>query len=352
MRTLALPALLATALVASACGTSSSSSGSSSGGKVGPETIGLLYELKAAEISVRGGTNLQQAADALGWKLVQTDPAGDPQKAVTGANAFVTQRVNAILSAAWESSVLRQPLQQAKTANIPTVNIWGGIAPNQLFTASLAPDEKKFGSVAATEFLKLIPSGSQVAMLDSGQFTFGAERDGEFKSQASAKKVSIVADHQTDYTNPQADTTKAVNDILSAHPDIAGIWSDSSLQVPEIAQVLQQRGLCGKVHVVGFYGDIKNLQAVRDGCVDIIADVPLQAQSWAAMDAFAAHFKNGTPLPKALPTTYPFDVNQIQIVTKSNVPSDPNAYVDISYNYKDWFKKRWAAGTYGPPASK
>jgi ABC-type sugar transport system substrate-binding protein len=353
-------------LTLAACSSSGGSSGGTSSGSTAAtgstgggsttttsslpkETVGLLYELKAAEISIRGGNNVRAATDALGWKLVEIDPAGDPQKAVTGMTSMVTQKVSAILSASWESSVLRQPLLAAKAANIPTINVWGGIAPSTEFTASLAPNETQFGKVAATEFLRLLSPGDKVAMLNSAQFTFGKDRDDQFMALAKAKNIDIVANHQTDYTNPQADTTKAVDDILAANPNLDGIWSDSSLQVPEIAQELQKKGLCGKVKVVGFYGDLKNLAAVRDGCVNIIADVPLQAQSWAVIDALAAYYANKTPIPTSLPTTYPFNLNQIQVITKANVPSDPNKYVDISYNYQNYFKSRWAKGQYGAP---
>jgi ABC-type sugar transport system substrate-binding protein len=348
---------LSATIVLAGCSSSGKSTPSSSGGsaaasgtgsKLPKETVGLLYELKAAEISIRGGNNVRAATDALGWKLVEIDPAGDPQKAVTGMTSMITQKVGGILSASWESSVLRQPLLAAKAANIPVMNVWGGISPNTSLT-NLAPNETEFGKTGATEFLKLLSSGDKVAMLNSAQFTFGKLRDDQFTSLAKAKHINIVSNHQTDYTNPQADTTKAVDDILAANPNLNGIWSDSSLQVPEIAQELQKKGLCGKVKVVGFYGDLKNLAAVRDGCVNIIVDVPLQAQSWAAIDALAGYYANKTPLPTSLPTTYPFDLNQIQVVTKANVPSDTSKYVDISYDYPSYFKAKWAKGQYGAP---
>lgn len=339
-----------TAVTSSAAGTEATG-GQTGGPKVEAKTIALLYQLKAAEISVRGSTNLQEAATALGWTFLENDPAGDPQKAVSGLTNFVTQKVDGILTAAWESQVLRQPLLAAKDASIPAINVWGGVAETDLFASRMSPDETKFGETGAAEFLKLLKSGDKVGSLNSSQFTFGKARDDAFAAAAATAGVTIAADHQTDYTNPQADTVKAVNDMISANPDLAGIWSDSSLQVPGIVQVLKEKNLCGKVKVVGFYGDIQNLAAVRDGCVDIIVDVPLQAQAWAVMDALAGHFANGTELPQGLPTTYPFDVNQIQVVTKANLPSDPNAYFDIEQDYKKYFTDRWAQGIYGPPAS-
>lgn len=344
-----LAAVALCALALTACGDDSSSSGGG-GGKDDSKTIGLLYQLKAAEISVRGGDNFNEAADALGWKLIETDPAGDPAKAATGLANFATQNVDAAIVAAWEPEPIRQGLTKLEAADIPAVNVFGGISSTDGFQGQIAPDESAFGAAAADEFFKGLKAGDKVAKLNSTAFTFGALRDAEFQKKAEEVGVEVVADHQTDYTNPQADTVKAITDILNANPDVDGIWTDSSLQVPGVAQVLEEKGLCGKVDVVGFYGDIGNIQAVRDGCVTTIVDVPLQAQAWATMDALAANLYDGDDLPTELPTTYPFDLAQIQVINADNLPEDPKAYIDLDYDYKAYFTKKWDEGDYGAPS--
>jgi ribose transport system substrate-binding protein len=348
----------AVALALAACGSnpdtgtgSTSSSGPSGGGeKVAGKNIGLLYIVKAAEFSNRNGVAVNDAAKALDWTVSESDPAGDPQKAIAGLSGFVTRKQDAVLSATWEASVIRQPLLAAQRAKIPVIDIWGGVQPSELFSGILATDETEFGRVGSDAFLKLLGSGDKVAMLTSSAFTFGSARDKVFKELADAKGVKVVATHDTDYTNPQADTTKAVKDILAANPDLKGIFADSSLHIPAIAPILKEKGLCGKVKVLGFYGDLPNLAAVRDGCVDIIADAPVMAQSWVAMDLLAKHFSDGSALPTSFPSGYPFDPSKVIIVTKDNLPSDPSTYVDVDFDYKAYFKDRWAKGTYGPGA--
>lgn len=340
----ALLALLAVLLAA--CSSSSASSGSSGGKKA--YTIGLLYQLKSAEFSVRAGENLKDAADALGWKLVEIDPAGDPQKANAGLLSFATQGVDLVLTSSWEPAAVRQGLTALKQKNIPVVNIWGGISSADDITAQIAPDESGYGQAASQWFVDNLPSGAKVIALNSNAFTFGKERWAQFEKATQAKGISVVASHQTDYTNPQADTTKAITDLLNANPDIQGIYTDSSLQVPGVAQVLQQRGLCGKLTVVGYYGDLQNLQAIRDNCYGAIADIPVQPQGWVIMDTIANHFYNKASWPTGSITGYPFDVLKPQIITKDNVPSDAKAYFDVSFDYKSYFEKRWANGEYGP----
>lgn len=343
---LAIAVLAMLALVLAGC--SSGNSGSSASGKKS-YTIGLLYQLKSAEFSVRGGENLKEAADTLGWKLTEIDPAGDPQKANAGLLSFATQGVDAVLTTSWEPAVIRQGLTALKQKNIPVINIWGGISSTDDITAQIAPDESAFGKAASGWFVDHLKAGDKVIELNSNAFTFGKLRSAEFEKAVAAKGVTVVGSHQTDYTNPQADTTKAITDLLNAHPDVQGIYTDSSLQVPGVTQVLQQRGLCGKLTVVGYYGDLQNLQAVRDGCYGAVADIPVQPQGWVILDTLANHFYNKAAWPTTTPTGYPFDVLKVAIITKENVPSDPKAYFDISFDYKSYFAKRWAAGTYGAP---
>ena len=74
------------------------------------------------------------------------------------------------------------------------------------------------------------------------------------------------------------------------------------------------------------------------------------AQSWVAMDLLAKHFSDGSALPTSFPSGYPFDPSKVILVTKDNLPSDPHTYVDVDFDYKAYFKDRWAKGTYGPGA--
>ena len=348
-RNLAVLAAVA-ALALSACGgdDSGSGGGDSADGARKSYNVGLLYQLKAAEFSVRGGANMKEAADALGWKLTEIDPAGDPQKANAGLVSFATQGVDAVITTSWEPSAVRQGLLQLKQKNIPVINVWGGISSTEDITAQIAPDETAFGKVASEFFTGKLKSGDKVIALNSNAFTFGQLRWAEFQKAIGAEDIELVGEHQTDYTNPQADTTKAITDLLNAHPDVQGIYTDSSLQVPGVTQVLKQRGLCGKVTVVGYYGDLQNLQAIRDNCYTGIADIPVQPQGWVIMDTIAHHFYDEAEWPTSTPTGYPFDVLKAEMVTKENVPSDPKAYFDVPFDYKSYFEKRWQAGTFGP----
>ena len=198
-----------------------------------------------------------------------------------------------------------------------------------------------------------MPDGGEVAAFTSSGFFFGKERDAVFDEEIGGDpSFDVVATHDLDYTNAVPDATKAMTDILAANPDLKGVWADSSNMIPPIVDVLKDQDLCGKVAVVGFYGDIANLQGVRDGCVSAIEETSVEAQSWAAMDLVAAHLINGDELPDQIPDTYPFDPLEIITVTPDeNLPDNPKDYVTLDFDFVKYFEDKWADGDYGPPAS-
>jgi ABC-type sugar transport system substrate-binding protein len=345
------------ACVVGACGSSSSSNsgGGASTGSGGTskahKSVGLLELVGAAEVTSRGANAIQTAGKDLNWSVTIVDPQGDPQKAVTGLQNLVTQGANGILVAPWESTVLRQALTAAQQASIPVGVVWGEVGAKTGYAGYYATPDETFGTKSVAVMKQVDPSGGNVAMFTSGAFFFGSTRDKKFTAGiAGDPKFKVVATHATDYTNAQADTTKAMNDILSANPNLNAVWADSSNQIPPIATVLKQKGLCGKVKVVGFYDDLANLQAVRDGCVTAILTASIEAQSWTAVDLMAGKLLANKPLPATVPTTYPFDTTTITVVTKTqNLPADPNVHVPFASDYVKYFTDKWAKGQYGAP---
>lgn len=363
---LAAPALAVMAMALGACGSSSSSSSSasSSSGSAATtsnaaatsskphKTVGLLELVGAAEVTTRGANAIQTAGKDLNWSTTIVDPQGDPQKAVTGLSNLVTQGVSGILVAPWEATVLRQPLVSAQQANIPVGVVWGEIGAKTGYAGYYATPDETFGTKSVQVMKQVDPNGGQIAMFTSGAFFFGSTRDKKFLGGiAGDSKFKVVATHATDYTNAQADTTKAMTDILAAHPNLTAVWADSSNQIPPIAQVLKQKGLCGKVKVVGFYDDLANLAAVRDGCITAILTASIEAQSWTAVDLLAGKILSNKPMPATTPTSYPFNADTVTVVTKTqNLPSNPKSYVPFPFNYVKYFQDKWAKGDYGAPS--
>ncbi|MCW2526725.1 MAG: hypothetical protein JWM76_1585 [Pseudonocardiales bacterium] len=356
VRWVLVAALASAALVTSACSSSKDSSGSGSAGsassgggsKGSSKTIGLLEQTGAAEFDIRGVASLKAAIKDIGWKLVVADSAGDLQKANTQLTTFATQGVDAAIVGGYDLSNLAVGMAKLKAANIPVIETWSQLQSTDGLAGQIAVTEADFGAAAAKQFVSKLKDGDSILALTSDQYYFGQARLTALKAALATKNIKIVGTHQTDYANAQADSTKAITDLLNAHPDVEGIWTDSSIQLAPVVQIMKSKDLCGKLEVTGFYGDLQNLAAVRDGCADAILDVPQGPQNYAAMDLLANLLYNKVKIPDDISNIYPWNPVASVVIDKSNVPSDTKAYFDVSYDYRTYFVDKWNKGQYGP----
>lgn len=326
-----------------ACGSSggsSSASGSSGASSVPKKTIGILNITAASESTIRPQDEALAAIKLLGWKSVIIDAQGDPQKEAAGMTSLVTQKVDAILSIANQPSAIQAGLLAAKAANIPVINIAGVVAPDPKLAASYAPDEKAMTKALDDYMIKQLSGGGRIATITAPAIYALALRDAQLKSDLQSTSISVAANHEIDFTNPVQDATKAVNDILTANPDVKAFWTDTDFDVQPAANVLKTKGLCGQVQLYGYYGDKANLQALRDGCATAVVDTGISASSDMAIDGLLGLFVHRKAIP-AHPT-YGEDFFKPTIIDKSNVPSDPTAYFPPPADYTKYFHDKWS----------
>ena len=70
-----------------------------------------------------------------------------------------------------------------------------------------------------------------------------------------------------------ADRAKALaeaENLLTAHPDLAGFFADNESSVDGTVQAVKQRGLAGKVKIVGFDASETLIEDMRAGVIDSI----------------------------------------------------------------------------------
>ena len=62
-----------------------------------------------------------EAAEAIGWKTVMIDPAGDPAKMADAVNRAVSMKADGIFTVAIDSSTIQAPLTAAKEAGVEAI---------------------------------------------------------------------------------------------------------------------------------------------------------------------------------------------------------------------------------------
>lgn len=267
---------LAAAIVIAACGSSShssstvshpSSSSSSTSGKytiaVVPKSVGLFYWG-----TVHAGASA--AAKALGVNIVwkgtetETDVAGQ----VNILQDFITKHVNGIAFAATDAHGLVATAQGAEKAKIPVVNIDSGLSPqtpplvatNNIAAAGKAADilAQQIGDKGDVALLPFVPSAAT-----SIQRQQGFEQ--ELKKYPNIHLVAVQYD--------QSDISTALSEmenILTSHPNLKGVFAANEPGVIGVVHALLERGLVGKVKVVGFDNAPDEVSALGQGQVSAL----------------------------------------------------------------------------------
>jgi ribose transport system substrate-binding protein len=274
---LAPPVLAAVALAAAAslaaCGSGGSGgSGASSGEKtiaVVPKSVGLFYwgTVHAGAMAAAKKYHVN-----IVWKgtETETDVAGQ----VNILQDFINRHVDGIAFAASDAHGLAGTANTAKAQGIPVVNIDSGLSPQT--PPLVATDNVAAASKAADILHQLVGSG-QVALLP---FVPSAEtsiqRQQGFQTELKkypGMQLSAVQFDQSDISTALSET----ENILTAHPGLKGIFAANEPGVIGAVHALQERGLVGKVKVVGFDNAPDEVSALSAGQVQaLIVQNPFQ----------------------------------------------------------------------------
>jgi ribose transport system substrate-binding protein len=248
--------LLALMVTVAACGSTSSSSAGGGSAKsavkgakytiaVVPKSVGLFYW---GTVHAGAEAAAQKYHVNIVWKgtETETDVAGQ----VNILQDFITKHISGIAYAATDAHGLVQTAQSAKKAGIPVVNIDSGITPQT--PPLVATDNITAAGKAADILDKLVGGSGQVALLPfvpsaatSIQRQQGFEQ--ELKKYPGMKLVAVRYD-QSDISTALSDT----ENILTSHPNLKGIFAANEPGVIGAAHALIERGLVGKVKLIGF----------------------------------------------------------------------------------------------------
>ncbi len=256
--------LLTLALFATACQSGSQPEGAPDAYRIAviPKSVGFDFWA-----TVEAGAD--SAAAELGaveviWKGMndETDIAGQ----IALVESFITQQVDAIVIAAADSRGLVPVLRRAQQAGIAVVTIDSNTDP-QVSSSFIATDNLAAAADAADLLAEALGGQGKVALIPyiPGASTSNDREQGFKEGLANYPGLELVA---TQYSNSDYGRAMSVaEDILTAHPDLDGIFAANEPTVLGVAQAVKTRGLAGQVTLVGFDASSREIEGVRDGSI-------------------------------------------------------------------------------------
>lgn len=185
---------------------------------------------------------------------------------------FINKGVSAIVMAACDKDALVPTVKKALDKGIPVVTIDSGInAPDLENKVPLvATDNIEGARKAAQTLAELVKDRGKVGLIPfiKGAATSDQREKGfvdELKNHPNVKLVSTL------YSNSNIEEAmKKTEDMLTANPDLDGIFACNEPGVIGAARVLEQRGLAGKVKLVGFDASEDEIKALQKGTVQAL----------------------------------------------------------------------------------
>lgn len=218
--------------------------------------------------------SVKAGADAAGkdlnvniiWKgpAQETDISGQ----INIVEDMINRKVDAIVLAPSHGDSLVPITERAQRENIPVTIFDSGISTEK-YLSYVSTDNRQGGAAAAERMGEKLGGKGKVAILGVKKGSVSTdEREQGFESTIKQKfpGIQIV---QWLYGEANAAKSLAVaEDMLTAHPDLNGMFASNESSIVGAVRAVRQRNLGGKVILVGFDSSPDLIQNIKEGSLD------------------------------------------------------------------------------------
>ncbi len=228
-------------------------------------------------VSVQAGA--MAAGQKLGVEVLWNGPAQETEydRQIQIVDSMVARHVDGLAVAPAERKALVGPIERAAKAGIPVTVFDSGIETTN-YVCFLATDNYEAGKLGARELARLLGGQGQVALLmhaPGSASTMDRERGFEDAVKAEFPKLAIVARQYG--MSDRSKAMGAAENILTAHPDLNGIFASSEPSSVGTALAIKSRGLSGKVKFVAFDSTDSMIEDLKGGTIDaMVVQDPFQ----------------------------------------------------------------------------
>ena len=251
------------------------------------------------------------AAERPGVKLtiVAPDREINVDQQVSILEDQVRRGVKALVVSPAGSAQVMSALELASSRGIPVVLI-DTDAPFAKKVSYIGTDNRRGGQLAAKCLVDRLAGKGEVALISGvpGNESQDARAQGFIDAVALVPGMKLVA--QQPANSERSLGLTVMENILTAHPDVKGVFATNDQMALGAMEALDARGLRGKVAIVGFDATKEAVQATVDGkLAGSVAQNP-RAMGQKGVEAVLAAL-DGRPVEKRIDTG-------TELVTKEN----------------------------------
>jgi len=210
-------------------------------------------------------------------------------------DSLIARRVDGLAVAASERKALIGSIDRAMALGIPVVVFDSGVDSTN-YTSFVATNNYEAGQMGARTLASLVGGRGKVALVmhAPGSFsTMERERGFEDVIRGEFPKIQIVA-RQFGMAD-RARARAAAENILAAHPDLAGLFASTEPSSSGAALALKARGLVGKVRFVAFDFAQNMIDDLKAGVIDAMVVQDPYRMGYEVVNLLADKLEAKTP---------------------------------------------------------
>jgi ribose transport system substrate-binding protein len=218
--------------------------------------------------SVHAGADA--AGRDLGVDILWNGPAQETDYAgqINIVENAINRRVDGIVLAPSHRDALVPIAERAQREGIPLTIFDSGIGTER-YVSYVSTDNRQGGVAAAERLGARLGGRGRVAILGVKAGSVSTDEREEGFQQTIASKfpgIEIVA-----FQYGEADRARSLDratDILTAHPDLDGMFASNESSAVGAVQAIKQKGLAGRVVLVGFDSSPNLIDDLKAGAID------------------------------------------------------------------------------------
>ncbi len=236
----------------------------------GEQVIGVIPKATSHLFFLSVHAGVEQAGRDLHVNILWNGPQNetDYSRQIEIVDSMITRQVAGLAISATDQDALVTPLERAIRSGIP-VTVFDSAVNIENYVSFIATDNYAAGCTAARTLAGLVGGKGNVAMVmqkPGGTSTMLRERGFDDTMAKEFRGIPIVA-QQYGMADP-AKSRNAAEDILTAHPDLAGMFASSEAASIGSIQAIRNRNLSGKIKLVTFDFSKAHVEALQDGTIN------------------------------------------------------------------------------------
>jgi ribose transport system substrate-binding protein len=282
-----------------------------------------------------GVTNIEEAAQGLGWSTSVFDGKGQPSVYNSALHSAVDGGAEGIIDIAIPPPLAQEGLRYAKAHDVPVVNSGETDSTDPLIAGNSPNQWKKQGEQIGKWLVADSEGQAKVVIIRDNEFPGIKERQDLVKQELEAceecKVLEEIPMTITQDTNPTV-MQQQTQSILAKHGDeLTYIASPFGTVDGLIVPALKAAGK-DDVKIVGYDGNEQESTLCHEGAVGAIAVTLSEWVSWGAVDQLNRVMQGEEPVDENVPSF---------LATEKTCPPGKTAETLVTFPFEKEYEKIW-----------